>query len=188
MRYNPDIHHRRSVRLKSYDYAQNGAYFVTICVQDRRCLFGEIMNEGMTLNGAGKMIKSVLDEMPNHYDGIRLGKYTIMQNHIHLIIEIVGAGPRACPENRQSPECAGQPQGVAPTRLSLNDIVHRIKTLTTKRYADGVKQENWSSFNKRLWQRNYYERIIRDEAEYAHIAEYIINNPANWDKDDLREE
>ena len=133
-----------------------------------------------------------------------------MPNHIHGIIIIVGAGPRVCPESesgpRACPECypddvsqlpqigqpsqmgqphqIGQPQGVAPT-LSLPDVVCRFKTMTTKRYTDRVKQNRWALFPGKLWQRNYYEHIIRNEKELNGIREYIIDNPLSWEMDEI---
>jgi REP element-mobilizing transposase RayT len=115
-----------------------------------------------------------------------------MPNHVHAIIIIttdnVGAGPCACPITTQ-PQDTGQPQGVAPTgmvkSLSLPDAVHRYKTMTTKRYVDGVKTFGWTQFHNRLWQRNYYEHIIRNDNEYQRIAKYIENNPTTWKDDKL---
>jgi len=119
--------------------------------------------------------------------------FVVMPNHIHAIIELtVGAGPRACPNNIDScRDQIGQPRGVAPTdhvtqppgggrTMSLADVVHRFKTLTTRRYTDGVKQHGWPAFPGRLWQRNYYEHIIRNEASLDRIRLYIMNNPASW--------
>jgi len=193
IKYNPDIHHRRSIRLKGYDYSKTGLYFLTICAQDRLCLFGEIQNGEMILNDAGKMIQAVWNEIPIYYNGFDVNGFVVMPNHIHGIIEIkhnstpadiVGAGPCACPQSIGQPR-KGQPQGVAPTgeRMSLFDIVHRFKTLTTKQYTDGVKQNNWQRFNKKLWQRNYYEHIIRSEKSYLQISEYIQTNPLKWYED-----
>ena len=79
----------------------------------------------------------------------------------------------------------GQPQGVAPKGLSLSDVVHRIKTLTTKKYIDGIKQHHWQPFDRKLWQRNYHEHIIRNEQSFRKIQEYIINNPNDWGRDEL---
>jgi len=188
---NPE-NHRRSIRLKGYDYSRAGAYFVTICVQNRECLFGKIVGAGpcacpnsdpractqMVLNDAGIMIQTVWQEIPNHYPGVNVDAFVVMPNHIHGIIILVGAGPRACPD---SGPCArpGQPQGVAPT-LSLPDVVHRFKTMTTKRYAVGVKQHGWQPFPGRLWQRNYYEHIIRDDESLNRIRQYIAENPLRW--------
>ncbi len=187
MKYNPNIHHRRSIRLKGYDYLQAGLYFITICTQNQLCLFGKIENGGMILNDAGMMIKTVWHEIPVYYYEFNVHKFVVMPNHVHGIIQIisnpksVGAGPRARPINEWQ-QTMGQPQGVAPT-MSLSDIVHRFKTLTTKRYTDGVNNNDWPRFNKKLWQRNYYEHIIRDEKSYYQISEYIQTNPLKWQDD-----
>ena len=205
MTFNPNIHHRQSIRLRGYDYSQNGAYFITICTQNREYLFGEIQNGEMILNDAGWMIQVVWNEIPLYYTGVKTDAFIIMPNHIHGIIFLVGAGPRACPDgpracpdgpracpningktqNGQPPQ-NGQPQGVAPT-LSLPDVVHRFKTMTTKRYSDGVKQHGWLPYPKKLWQRNYWEHIVRNENELDRIREYIINNPTTWNQDKLND-
>lgn len=182
MQYDPKKHQRRSIRLKGYDYGQAGAYFVTVCVQDRTCLFGDIVNGEMRLNDAGKMIQAVWNEIPIHYSGFETDAFVIMPNHFHGIIVIVGAGPGACPDGVQSLGI-GQSQGIAPTGLSLPDIIHRFKTMTTKRYADGVKNYGWPPFLGRLWQRNYYEHVIRNEESLNHIRQYILNNPLQWEFD-----
>ena len=122
MTFKSGIGRRRSLRLRGYDYSQAGAYFITICVQNRKCIFGEIMGGKMVLNPAGNMIQTVWDEIPFHYDGTKIDEFVLMPNHIHGIIIItrsvvvptVGAGPRACPDNGQ-PRGIGQPRGVAPT-------------------------------------------------------------------------
>ena len=179
MQCDRNIHHRRSIRLKEYDYSQNGAYFITICVQNKECLFGKIANGKMQLNDAGNIIQTIWDEIPEYYDGIETDTFQIMPNHIHGIIIIVGAGPCACPIK------SGQPRGVAPTKLSLFDVVHRFKTMTTKQYIDGVKFKNWQPFDHKLWQRNYFEHVIRNEQSLNKIREYILNNPYGWEKDEL---
>lgn len=189
MRFNPDIHHRKSIRLRGYDYSQPGAYFITICNHQRQPLFGDIVDGNMMLNAAGNMVDAVWREIPQHYPGIELGEHIVMPNHFHGIVHIVGAGPRACPDNMptnelgQSPKQTGQPQGVAPTALSLPDIVHRFKSWTTRQYADAVKHCAWPAFNGRLWQRNYHEHIIRNEQAYLNITEYICTNPQKWQDD-----
>jgi len=96
--YNPKIHHRRSIRLRGYDYSQAGAYFITICTQNRLHLFGEIVNGKMILNGAGKMVEQTWNEIPVFYDGLGVNEYVVMPNHFHGVI-VVGAGPCACPDN-----------------------------------------------------------------------------------------
>jgi len=182
MKYDPKEHHRRSIRLVDYDYAQSGAYFVTVCAEDHTCLFGDVVSAEMRLNDAGRMIQTAWDELPDHYPGVETDAFVVMPNHIHAIIVLspdsVGAGPRACPDQN------GQPRGVAPTEgrraLSLGDVVQRFKSLTTKRYADGVRQHGWRAFPGRLWQRNYFEHIIRNDHSLDQIRLYIASNPASW--------
>jgi REP element-mobilizing transposase RayT len=190
MRYNRDVHRRRSIRLRGFDYSQPGAYFITVCTHERAPLFGDVVNGAMVLNAAGVMVDAVWRDMPDHYSGVVLGEHIVMPNHFHGVVEIVGAGPRACPDFM---ECAcphdmpttetGQPQGVAPTALSLPDLVHRFKSWTTRQYADGVNHYGWPAFNRRLWQRNYHEHIIRNEQAYAAITDYIHHNPQRWQDD-----
>ena len=192
MRFHPERHHRRSIRLKGYDYRQAGAYFVTICTQDRAFLFGQVVHDEMRLNDAGKMVYDVWNDLPAFYPGVQTDAFIVMPNHIHGIIILVGVGPRAYPGSDPraypdsgpracpgQPQELGQPQGVAPT-LGLPDVVHRFKTMTTKRYADGVKRLGWEPFRGRLWQRNYYEHIIRNEESLNRIREYILTNPMRW--------
>ena len=113
MEYNPEIHHRRSIRFKGYDYSETGAYFVTIGTQNRECLFGVVCDEKILLNGPGEMVLRIWNELPFYYNRINIDEFQIMPNHIHGIIVItdsVGAGPCACPTLcRPDP---GQPQGV----------------------------------------------------------------------------
>lgn len=172
MKLDAEYHHRRSIRLKGYDYTQPGGYFVTTCTQDRACLFGEVVDGKMRLNEAGRMVQAVWEEIPVHYAGVAIDAFVVMPNHIHGIVVLVGATPCGRP-------LSGQAQGPAPT-ISLPDVVHRFKTMTTKHYADGVKQAGWSPFPGQLWQRNYYEHIIRDEDSLNRIRQYITDNPAQW--------
>ena len=180
MTFDPDRHHRRSIRLRGYDYSRAGLYFVTFVIHDRYCLFGNIENGNMELNDAGCMIEHIRKSLPVSYHGIDIDVYQIMPNHFHGIIVIVGAGPCACPY--LIPE-TGQPQGVAST-MALPDVVHCFKSMTTKCYSDGVKRSNWQPFAGKLWQRNYYEHIIRNKDDLKRIREYIISNPVHWDEDE----
>jgi putative transposase len=182
-RYNPDIHHRSSRRLKGYDYSQAGAYFITVCTCNRGCLLGEIADRAMRLNDAGRMMQDVWDDIPTHYAGIDTDAFIIMPNHIHAVVVIVGATPCGRPDSNNE----GQAQGPAPMgnkTLSLADVVHRFKTMTTKRYTNGVKQNGWPAFPGRLWQRNYYEHVIRDEDDLNRIRQYVMDNPACWAEDE----
>jgi putative transposase len=164
MRYDPDKHHRRSIRLRGYDYRRPGAYFVTICVHGRANLFGAVIAGEMRLNAAGLMIDSEWEALPQRFPALCLDVYTIMPNHFHAIMTL----------------------GDAPaTAARLGDIVGAFKSLTTNGYIRGVCDHGWPPFDRRLWQRNYYEYIIRGEADLARIRDYIRNNPARWDADQL---
>ena len=156
---------RKSIRLKNYDYSSNGYYFVTICTQNREKLFGKIV--GATLcghpNNPDKIITKWLLELENKFNDIKIDEYIIMPNHIHFIIKRTG-------------DHTGSP---------LQDIVGWFKTMTTNEYIAGVKCGKFIPFKGRLWQRNYYEHIIRNYDDYINIAEYIQNNPLKWEEDKL---
>ena len=202
MPYNPNIHHRRSIRLKGYDYSQAGLYFITICIQDRECFFGNIVNGEMILNDAGKMADNEWGKIPDRFINVQLHEHIVMPNHFHAIMEIVGAtlvvapdgttvapdGTTVAPGNEIVGNENGQPQGIAPTKpKTVGDIVGAFQSIVTVEYIRGVKQLDWPPFNGKLWQRNYWEHIIRDEQSYRRIFNYIINNPKNWKGDKFHE-
>jgi REP element-mobilizing transposase RayT len=164
---------RQSIRLKNYDYSKSGLYFVTICTENRECLFGDINDGKMILNDIGNMIKKLWNKIPKRFNMVELDAFQIMpagfmpahigfiparNNHAH--------GERI--PNRATTR-------VAPT--TIGDIIGAFKSLTTHEYITGVKYNGWKPFNKRLWQRNYYERIIRTENDLNKIREYIKLNP-----------
>ena len=181
-----EIHHRRSIRLKGYDYSLAGAYFVTVCTQDRLCLFGNVNNEQMTLNQAGQMVYEQWLDLPKRFPESAIDEFTMMPNHLHGILIIndnettqsVGA-PLVGAQNKvdKTNKAGTRP---APT---LGEIVGAFKSITTNEYIRGVKQHDWPSFPGKLWQRNYFERVIRDEDELNRIREYIIYNPMKWTED-----
>jgi REP element-mobilizing transposase RayT len=196
MKYNPEIHHRRSIRLSEFDYSTNGAYFVTICTQGRESLFGDIDDGAMTLNEAGRLVAECWAKLPDKFNGVSLDEFIIMPNHFHGIIAIIdntnhidlrGESCIRPPLNYQG---AMEKQGEHKVRPygtqngSVGRIVQAFKSLTTNAYIRGVKQSGWPPFPGRVWQRNYYERVIRDEKEMMAIREYIMNNPANWSDDE----
>ncbi len=181
VKYDPFKHHRRSIRLTGYDYSQAGAYFVTICTQNRECLFGEIVNSEIRLNDAGEMIVRWWDELSNKYPSFDPDAFVVMPNHIHCVVvimdeDVVGATLRGRP-------LKGQPHRAAPTAPTLGDMIGWFKTMSTNEYIRGVKQFGWKPFHKKVLQRNYYEHIVRNERELNSIREYIENNPANWEMD-----
>jgi len=171
MKFDPQKHHRRSIRLKDYDYSQAGAYYVTIDVQNRVCLFGEILNYEMILNDIGEMVIEQWIALLERFPTIELDVYQIMPNHFHGIIVVI--------ENMDN-----QIAVVENKRPTLGDIIGAFKSITTHEYILGVDNKNWPQFYKRLWQRNYYEHVIRNEADLDRIRDYIQANPANWDEDE----
>lgn len=187
MSYNPQKHHRRSIRLKGYDYTQAGYYFITICTQNRLCLFGDIENGVMVLNDAGKMVENWYYNLNNKYPDIKCHTMVVMPNHFHCVIENtgrpVGADPSICPNGNKmdDDEILGEHKG-----SPLQDVVRWFKTMTTNYYIRGVNENGWHPFPGKLWQRNYWEHIIRNQDEYKRISAYIINNPMKWDADKLK--
>ena len=174
---------RRSIRLPGYDYSKSGAYFVSICAKDRKCLFGEIVNQEMVLNDAGRMVKKWYPELENKFQDIRCNEYIIMPNHSHVIITNMGKAPvgadlRVCPDYKRHEHTSGEHTG-----SPLQRVIQWFKTMTTNEYIRGVGRHGWTPFPGKLWQRNYYEHFIRDEKELTRIREYIKNNPAQWDAD-----
>jgi REP element-mobilizing transposase RayT len=183
MKYDPHKHHRRSIRLKGYDYSRAGMYFVTICVQDGHCLLVE--------TAVQEMSQLWWEKLAEKYTAVVLDAFVIMPNHIHFIIALVGeqppvgAHPCVRPHDSQQQIEEGQTRGSAPTNVMLGTIVQWFKTMTTNAYIRGVKEQGWQPFPGKLWQRNYYEHIIRNERALNAIREYIYNNPANWEADKL---
>jgi len=199
------LKNRRSIRLQGYDYSQSGAYFITICLHNRIDLFGSItipervgaslvpalmdndihentygeveqasgatmgqaqglpLREGwkssplMRLNEIGRMVVDQWQALSNRFDGIGVHEFVLMPDHIHGIVEI------------ERLDCQN--------KVTLADIVGAFKSLTTHAYIQGVHQVSWPAFEKRLWQRNYWEHIIRNEQEYQAIVQYIRENP-----------
>ncbi|TAK32134.1 MAG: hypothetical protein EPO21_16035 [Chloroflexota bacterium] len=263
MRYDPAVHHRRSIRLKGYDYAQAGAYFVTICALDRQCVFGEIADGEMRLNKVGEITRPELLKLPGRFSGIVLDQYVIMPNHLHVLIlfagmhtspagastSIMGADPSSvgaqfiAPSMRtigrpadvvhsdahamdrfprrdttlgdgpgtaagagNSPPAGRSAEGAmncAPTvgreemvgqgaaegqggtlghgamnrAPTLGEVVRAFKAATTR----AIRVAGYAGFG---WQRNYYEHVVRDEADLDRVREYIANNPARWAEDE----
>ena len=167
--FTPDIHHRHSIRLKNYDYSSPGMYFVTIVVQHRAELFGSVSNGQLHLNTAGEMVKLEWLSLPNRFPNIGIDVFVVMPNHFHGIIAIYPY------ENRAATRAA-------PT---LGGIIGAFKSITTTQYIAGVKNLGWEQFDTRLWQRNYWDHIIRNEEDLMEIREYIHNNPLQWMDDDL---
>ena len=183
--YNPTIHHRRSIRLKGYDYSQAGLYFITICCQDRVCRLGKIENGVMICNELGEIAYREWMKTAELRPQIELDAFMVMPNHIHGILKINEMNM----DTLQSPNNMGDNMGDntgdntgecnSPLRSPSNTIGAIIRG-----YKSSVtKQFGLMGFDEKLWQRNYYEHIIRDEQSYQIISEYIINNPKKWADD-----
>jgi putative transposase len=163
---------RRSMRLPGSDYSQPGAYFVAICTQRRACLFGRVENDAMVLNETGAIVAEAWHDLPNHYPHIELDTFVVMPNHVHGIITItdVGAGFKPAPRAGYKP---------APTkpakRHGLPEIVRGFKTFSARRISQLRRTPG-----TRLWQRGYYEHVIRNEESLACIRAYIEANPLAW--------
>lgn len=264
--HNPNFHNRHSIRLKGYDYSRTGLYFITLCVQNRERLFGEIrpveailrnrlntdrliskgdhelngyksdhelnrykddhagssrqeQRQQMILNDAGRMIEKWYAELENKYPNIRCHEFVVMPNHFHCIIEIVKdhsisngdhvGSPRQDESSSPIDKIAiefvgatlcGRPNDDIPTNEQsispygphnkkyhpvIGDVVGWFKTMTTNEYIRGIKNQGWKRFYGKLWQRNYWESIIRDEASYYRVSNYIMHNPDNWAEDQL---
>ncbi len=170
-----------------------GAYFVTICTRNRECLFANLVNGKMMLNDAGKMIEKWYFEIMKKFPDIKCDQYIIMPNHIQFI----GADLYVCPNEINEhimDEHAGSPKRFMNGNINkqnmgehigspLPKIIQWFKTMTTNEYIRNVKNNEWKTFNGKLWQRNYYEHIIRNEQELSKIRDYIINNPLKWESD-----
>ena len=173
MKYDPDIHHRRSIRIKGYDYTQGGAYFITICVRGRECLLGSVVDSQVQLSQYGEIADACWQAIPDHFEHVEIDAFVVMPNHIHGIVCIANRDPGKALAS--SSEHIGKPvSGSIPT------IVRSYKAAITK----GVNQLQ-DRPSAPFWQRNYYERIIRDELSLQRIREYIANNPCRWEQDQL---
>ena len=193
MIYNSNRHDRHSIRLKGYDYSRQGLYYITLCCQDRICLFGEIIDEKMILNDAGKIANECWNQIPEHFPNTILHEYIVMPNHIHGIIEIMETHDKQDLRRGEKFFVWTGEKSFAPTinanaptiNAQFNSPSKTIGSII-RGYKIGVTK--WFRNNSEIytvWQRNYYDIIIRNEQSYDFISDYIIHNPINWHKDNL---
>lgn len=182
---------RRSIRLPDFDYATPGAYFVTICAHERACLFGDVVGGVVRLNDYGEMVRQTWDALPHHFANVKLDQFVIMPNHVHGIVVLTdhhGVGA-----THASPVIVASEHGRAtharathasplqrgPKTQSIGAIVGSFKSAATKR-INTLR----ATPGHPVWQRNYYERVIRDDGDLAALRDYVAGNPARWADDD----
>lgn len=209
-KYNPEIHHRRSVRLRDYDYSQQGLYFITLCVKNRVCMFGNITEGEIRLTEIGEIVRREWLKTAELRPNVTLHNFVVMPNHFHGILEItekcdvakyendvmhdVGAlratplqtQPRATQPPPQPQQCRPYARttdyekneymsAISPKSDELGTIIRAFKSAATKSIHDAGYEFSW--------QRNLWEHVIRDAADYARINDYISNNPFRWNDD-----
>ncbi|MDL1896146.1 hypothetical protein FBQ82_07730 [Anaerolineae bacterium CFX7] len=193
MKFNSDQHHRRSIRLKGYDYTQQGAYFVTIVTHARECLFGAIQNGAMQSNDKGNAVAECWNALPRHFRHVELDVFVMMPNHLHGILVFVWdavdwrwdetnrrgealTDTGATTERAVNVNASPLPRGTQ--SRSLNAVIQNFKSVSTRKL-----NQMRDSRGAAVWQRNYYEHIIRNERDLERIRAYIVNNPAAWSDD-----
>ena len=183
MTYTPAKHHRRSIRLKGYDYSQPGLYFITLCCQNRICRFGHIENGETILNELGLVAYNEWLKTAEIRKNVELGEFIVMPNHFHAIVRLLGRGELYSPDNTNE---FHSPDNLGVFDTPLHSPSQTIGAIVRGYKSSVTKQLGILGFTEKIWQRNYHERIIRDEQSYLKISEYIINNPANWNVDSLK--
>ncbi len=187
-----DEHHRRSIRLPDYDYTQNGAYVVTICTHGREALFGEIVDGEMRLNDFGRIVEVCWFAIPEHFPHVEIDAFVVMPNHVHGIIVITGidsdngnVGARhalplqtATTKQLSNGDKDQKPAFGKPVAKSVGIIVGSFKSAVTKRI-----NEQRGTPNAPVWQRNFYEQVIRNAATMMTFRDYIVTNPGRWADD-----
>lgn len=167
-----DFPNRQTIRLRGFDYSTQELYFVTVCTHNRENLLGKIKNGKMVLNDVGKLTNVCWQEIPIKFTPVKLDKYQIMPNHMHMIINIVGARSSR-PNDKKIPTLG---QIIAFFKYSSTKLINNLPGGKTPPLQNQFR-------NLKFWQRNYYDHIIRNETEYSKICYYIINNPKTWDQD-----
>jgi REP element-mobilizing transposase RayT len=155
---------RKPNRAPGFDYRSPGPYFVTLCVQDRGCLFGAIVDDSIRHSDAGKMITAAWLTLSHRFEIVQFDESVVMPNHFHALLALPSDSVNS---------------------VELGAILQAFKRLTTNLYINGVNDQGWPRFDDRLWQRSFHDHIVRNEREMELIREYISSNPARWSEDRL---
>lgn len=200
MTYNPNLHNRYSIRLQGYDYTQPGAYFLTINTHNKVHNLGQIINGTVQLFGAGIIAQELWLKTPRHFNNVILGEFVIMPNHMHAIVVIADGNKsqrskgealgHSVSETNEAQNIAAfgnetrifspnaspnqHPHGTVPNSISA--IIQNFKSVSTRKI-----NKELGTPGANIWQRNFYEHIIRDEEDYDRIVEYIRDNPKRWE-------
>ena len=166
---------RRRMRLEGYDYSTPGAYFVTACTQDRRPLFGRVIDGRMAANPLGTVVEDCWDELPDHYDSLALDAFILMPNHVHGVILLQDEPNNASVGAGLQPAI---PRPAASRRHGLPEIVRAFKTFSARK-INRMRASTGAS----VWQRGFYDHVIRDEDELDRVRTYILDNPRKWSED-----
>ncbi|MDE0009926.1 MAG: transposase [Candidatus Poribacteria bacterium] len=180
---------RRAMRLRDYDYSQPGAYFVTIRVRHRKCLFGTIIGGKMRLNEIGQIVVECWNRIPQHFPSVELGESVIMPNHFHGIISWSITEARAS----HPPENINTRRGEVPSSVDTNPVRRgEVPSPALGKIVAYFKYQSTKHINQhhntprtRIWQRNYYDHVIRDDTDLQRLRQYIQDNPMKWALDQL---
>ncbi len=178
MAYDPEIHHRRSIRLRGYDYCRSGRYYVTICTQDKEHLFGRVVEGEMHRNELGDYVARCWQWLARQYPYVDLDEWIIMPNHLHAIMVITCRGVSRNAPTMQNAEPEGGSRTAPTKRKPLGRLIGAFKTVSTDHL-----NEMRGTPTSLLWQRDFYEHIIRNDDELNKIREYIRTNPLRWGSD-----
>jgi REP element-mobilizing transposase RayT len=205
MKYEPKIHHRRSIRLRGYDYSLPGAYYVTLCAFGKQCIFGQVIDDQMQENDCGEIVRQQWFESSQIRQNLDLDAFIVMPNHLHGILWIVGPNgirPRvdltppglSCARPRtnrvQQNSNAIRPNEPGRTPFGPTNRIPAMRPHSLAAWASGFKsavtsriRKLWNEPHAVVWQEDYFEHVIRDEDELFRIRNYILTNPARWKLD-----
>ncbi len=171
MKYDSHRHHRRSTRLRGYDYTRAGTYFLTICTFERECVFGDVVDGVMRLSEVGEIVERCWLEIPAHFRHVNLDEFQVMPNHLHGIVHIVGTRHAVSLQNRT------EEQFCKPVSGSISTIIRSFKSAVSN-------VAHTREFNEFAWQPRFHDRIIRNHKELENVRKYIRDNPENWASDE----